>query len=41
MTLSELRRYVRGLPEWQQSTQGKDSARALAFAIGKTFGEVA
>jgi hypothetical protein len=41
MTLGELRRYVRGLPEWQQSTQGKDSARALAFAIGKTFGEVA
>ena len=41
MTLGELRKYVRGLPEWQQSTQGKDSARSLAFAIGKTFGEVA
>lgn len=41
MTLHEVRRYVRGLPEWQESAQGQDSARALAFAIGKTFGEVA
>ena len=41
MTMHELRRYVRGLPEWQQSSQGKDSARALAHAIGRTFGEVA
>ena len=41
MTLHEVRRYVRGLPEWQESAQGTDSARALAFAIGKTFGEVA
>lgn len=41
MTLNEVRRYARGLPEWQQSTQGKDSARALAFAIGEVFGEVA
>jgi len=41
MTLHEVRRYVRGLPEWQESAQGTDSARALAFAIGRTFGEVA
>ena len=41
MTLHEVRRYVRGLPEWQESAQGTDSARALAHAIGKTFGEVA
>ena len=41
MTLGEVRKYVRGLDEWQQSSQGKDSARALSFAIGKTFGEVA
>jgi hypothetical protein len=41
MTLGEVRKYVRGLDEWQQSSQGKDSARALAFSIGKTFGEVA
>ena len=41
MTLGEVRKYVRGLDEWQQSSQGKDSARALAFSIGKTFGQVA
>lgn len=41
MTLGEVRKYVRGLDEWQQSSQAKDSARALAFSIGKTFGEVA
>ena len=41
MTLGEVRKYVRGLDEWQQSSQGKDSARALAFSIGRTFGEVA
>ena len=41
MTLGEVRKYVRGLDEWQQSSQGTDSARALSFAIGKTFGEVA
>ncbi len=41
MTLGEVRKYVRGLDEWQQSSQGKDSARALAFSIGSTFGEVA
>jgi hypothetical protein len=41
MTLGEVRKYVRGLDEWQTSTSGQDSARSLAFAIGKTFGEVA
>jgi len=41
MTLGEVRKYVRGLDEWQQSSQGTDSARALAFSIGRTFGEVA
>jgi hypothetical protein len=41
MTTHELRRYVRGLDEWQQSPQGLDSARSLSFAIGKLFGEVA
>jgi hypothetical protein len=41
MTLGEVRKYVRGLDEWQTSASGQDSARALAFAIGKTFGEVA
>ena len=41
MTLGEVRKYVRGLDEWQQSSQAKDSARALAFSIGKVFGEVA
>ena len=41
MTLGETRKYVRGLDEWQTSTSGQDSARSLAFAIGKTFGEVA
>jgi hypothetical protein len=41
MTMHEVRKYVRGLPEWQQSYQGQQSAEALAFAIGKTFGEVA
>jgi hypothetical protein len=41
MTLGEVRKYVRGLDEWQQSSQGTDSARALAFSIGRVFGEVA
>lgn len=41
MTMHEVRKYVRGLPEWQQSDAGRASAEALAFAIGKTFGEVA
>ena len=41
MTLGEVRKYVRGLDEWQQSSQGKEAARALAFSIGRTFGEVA
>lgn len=41
MTMHELRRYVRGLSEWQQSPQGLDSARSLSFAIGELFGEVA
>ena len=41
MTTHELRRYVRGLDEWQQSPQGLDSARSLSFAIGELFGEVA
>ena len=41
MTLGEVRKYVRGLDEWQQSSQGTDSARALSFAIGRVFGEVA
>ena len=41
MTMHEVRKYVRGLPEWQESSAGQASAEALAFAIGKTFGEVA
>ena len=41
MTLGEVRKYVRGLDEWQTSDQGRDSAQSLAYAIGKTFGEVA
>ena len=41
MTLGEVRKFVRALPEWQQTGNAKDQARALAFAIGKTFGEVA
>ena len=41
MTLGEVRKYVRGLDEWQQSSQAKESARALSFSIGKLFGEVA
>lgn len=41
MTLSEMDRFARGLPEWQQSVQGQDAARSLSFAIGRTFGEVA
>jgi hypothetical protein len=41
MTLNEVRRYARGLPEWQESPQGIDSAYALSFAIGEVFGEVA
>ena len=41
MTLGEVRKYVRGLDEWQQSSQGQESARALSFSIGKVFGEVA
>ena len=41
MTLGEVRKYVRGLDEWQQSSQAKQSARSLSFAIGNLFGEVA
>ena len=41
MTLSEVRNFVRALPEWQQTGDAKDQARALAFSIGQTFGEVA
>lgn len=41
MTFSEVQKYVRALPEWQQTDSAKESARALAFAIGQTFGEVA
>lgn len=41
MSLSEVRTFVRGLPEWQQSEDAKSQARALAFSIGQTFGEVA
>jgi hypothetical protein len=41
MTLGEVRKFVRALPEWQQTGNAKDQARALSFAIGKTFGEVA
>tara|TARA_A100001515_G_scaffold22407_3_gene17131 strand:- start:1186 stop:3078 length:1893 start_codon:yes stop_codon:yes gene_type:complete len=41
MTLSEVRNFVRALPEWQQTDDAKDQARALAFSIGQTFGEVA
>ena len=41
MTLSEVRNFVRALPEWQQTDDAKDQARALSFSIGQTFGEVA
>jgi len=41
MTLSEVRNFVRATPEWQQTDDAKDQARALAFSIGQTFGEVA
>jgi len=41
MTLSEVRNFVRALPEWQQTGDAKDQARALSFSIGQTFGEVA
>ena len=41
MTLNEVRRFARGLPEWQESSQGIDAAYALTFAIGEVFGEVA
>ena len=41
MSLSEVRTFVRGQPEWQQSEDAKSQARALAFSIGQTFGEVA
>ena len=41
MTLSEVQNFVRALPEWQQTDDAKDRARALAFSIGQTFGEVA
>jgi len=39
MTLAETRKFIRGTNEWQASTQGQDQAQALAFAIGRTFGE--
>jgi hypothetical protein len=41
MTLSEVRKFVRGLPEWQQTDDAKNQAKSLSYAIGKTFGEVA
>ena len=41
MTLSEVRKFVRATPEWQQTDDAKDQARALAFSIGQSFGEVA
>ena len=41
MTLSEVQNFVRALPEWQQTDDAKDRARALAFSIGQSFGEVA
>jgi hypothetical protein len=41
MTLSEVQNFVRALPEWQQTDDAKDRARALSFSIGQTFGEVA
>ena len=41
MTLSEVRNFVRATPEWQQTDDAKDQARALAFSIGQSFGEVA
>ena len=41
MTLSEVRNFVRATPEWQQTDDAKDQARALALSIGQTFGEVA
>ena len=41
MTLSEVRKFVRGLPEWQMTDDAKDQAKALSYAIGQTFGEVA
>ena len=41
MTLSEVRKFVRATPEWQETDDAKDQARALAFSIGQSFGEVA
>ena len=41
MSLSEVRTFVRGLPEWQQTDDAKNQAKSLSYAIGKTFGEVA
>jgi len=41
MNLSEVKNFVRALPEWQQTDDAKDQARALSFSIGQTFGEVA
>lgn len=41
MTMGEMRQYVRGSTEWQNSAQGQDRAQGLAFAIGNAFGEVA
>jgi hypothetical protein len=41
MTLSEVSKFVRALPEWQQTDAAKDQAKALSYAIGRTFGEVA
>jgi hypothetical protein len=41
MTMSEMRTFVRGGNEWQNSAQGQDRAQSLAFAIGEAFGEVA
>ena len=41
MTLSEVQNFVRALPEWQQTDDAKDRARALSFSIGQSFGEVA
>jgi len=39
MTIGELRKHIRGMPEWQQTTGGKSAAILLAENIASTFGK--
>lgn len=39
MTIGELRKHIRGMPEWQQTTGGKSAAIILAENIASTFGK--